>query len=206
MKRIVSSAIALAIVSTAALAQETKPAVRGFILEEGKVRALEAGESPLTRRAWLGVQLLDLTPELRAHLAGPSEEGVLVSKVIEGSPAERSQLLVGDLIVSIDGKVIRTARDLNSAVRERKDGEVAQLEIIRNHSRQRVSVTLADREMRVANADEFLRRHPIEIPEGSRLELRAAPQFRERIFSDCEAVRARALELEKRLEALEKRQ
>jgi predicted metalloprotease with PDZ domain len=206
MKRIVSFAVALVIVSTPSFAQEAERKVRAFLMENGAVRALQPAEIPSMRRAWLGVHLLDLTPELRAHLSAPRDNGVLVSKVVEGSPADRSRLRAGDVIVSLDGKVIRTSRDLNAAVRERKDGEVAQLEIIRNGSRQQVSVTLADREMRVVDADELLRRHPMPIPEGARIELREAPAFRERIISDCEAVRARARELEKRLEALEKRQ
>jgi len=49
----------------------------------------------------LGVQLTDTTPELREHLGGSRDAGVLVGKVIDDSAAEEAGVEVGDLIVAV---------------------------------------------------------------------------------------------------------
>lgn len=81
-------------------------------------------------RPKLGVQLVELTPELREHLGG-DETGVLVSKVLPGTPAEHGGIEVGDLIVAVDGREIETAGDLQRAV-ARVDGEEIDVEVIRD--------------------------------------------------------------------------
>ncbi len=56
---------------------------------------------------WVGVFLQDLTPSLRQYFGIAAEEGVLVSKVIAGSPAAVAGVREGDVITRVDGEVIR---------------------------------------------------------------------------------------------------
>lgn len=53
------------------------------------------------RRSWMGISVQDLTPEL-AQIFALDTPGVLVSEVVEGSPAWRAGLQVGDLITRLD--------------------------------------------------------------------------------------------------------
>jgi len=80
----------------------------------------------------LGVQLQDMTPELREFLRAPREHGVLVVRVNAGSPAEKAGLRVGDVITSVDGDAIHETRTLVHAVLgAEKDAKLA-LEVVRD--------------------------------------------------------------------------
>jgi len=96
-------------------------------------------------RPVLGVQLVEPTPELREHLGGPPDAGVLISKVLEGMPAEEAGLRVGDLIVAVDRRDIEDTRDLIRALREHA-GESVDIEIVRDGSTMRLSVALPEPE------------------------------------------------------------
>jgi membrane-associated protease RseP (regulator of RpoE activity) len=80
---------------------------------EGNVHFLE----DLACRGYLGVQLVELTPELREHYGATAEHGVLVGKVEPGSPAEAAGLRVGDVIVALDGESIDGSWDVRHHVR-----------------------------------------------------------------------------------------
>jgi C-terminal processing protease CtpA/Prc len=85
-------------------------------------------------RPRLGVELIETTPELREHLGGSESAGVLVSKVLAGTPAERAGVRVGDLILSVDGVEVGTHGDLIRELRE-KAGRTIELEVGRDGRR-----------------------------------------------------------------------
>ena len=91
----------------------------------------------------LGVQLTETTPELREHLGGSEDAGVLVGKVIENSAAEDAGIEVGDLIVSVGGDVVAGTNDLRKALAER-DGDTFDIEVIRDGRSMHLSVTLKE--------------------------------------------------------------
>ena len=92
-------------------------------------------------RPKLGVQLVETTPELREHLGGGRDRGVLVGKVMSGTPAEKAGLKVGDLIVSVDGDTVSDAGELIEAIGD-KDGETLHLEVVRDGRTIRLEATL----------------------------------------------------------------
>jgi hypothetical protein len=75
-------------------------------------------------RPKLGVQLVEATPELREHLGGKADAGVLVSKVVADSAAERAGVLVGDLIIAADGEPVEDSGDLVRALMDKSDEEI----------------------------------------------------------------------------------
>jgi membrane-associated protease RseP (regulator of RpoE activity) len=93
----------------------------------------------------LGVQLVEVTPELRQHLGADEETGVLVSKVLHGTPAERAGIHVGDLIVAVDGDEIENSADLRRALMD-KVGETFDVEVIRDGTSVRIEVTIPEPE------------------------------------------------------------
>jgi membrane-associated protease RseP (regulator of RpoE activity) len=101
------------------------------INEDGKEKVIE-GDGPMVRRGFLGVSLTELTPELRTHFGVPDESGVMVSKVEAGSPAEKAGLKVGDIISRIDGKAVESSWDVSARVRDYEEGQQAPLEVWRN--------------------------------------------------------------------------
>lgn len=81
---------------------------------------------------WLGVTIQDLNEDLRSYFGIKERKGVIVLKVYKDSPAERSGLKEGDLILSFNDNSVKTTRDLVKMVSSSEVGEVVSLKIIRS--------------------------------------------------------------------------
>lgn len=92
-------------------------------------------------RPRLGVQLVDATAELRAHLGGRDDEGVLVGRVMDESAADLAGIEVGDLIVAVDGESVDGPSRLRNLLSERI-GESFYVDLIRDGRTTGVRVTL----------------------------------------------------------------
>jgi serine protease Do len=105
------------------------------------------GELP---RAWLGLLTQVLTPELAAALGRPGTQGYRVSEVYPWTNAARAGVLVGDLLVALDGEALTAARpqdadDLRRAVEARRIGENLRLSIVRDGREREIAVQLESR-------------------------------------------------------------
>uniref|UniRef100_A0A8B9CVL4 HtrA serine peptidase 2 n=1 Tax=Anser brachyrhynchus TaxID=132585 RepID=A0A8B9CVL4_9AVES len=90
------------------------------------VRCLPGGSwfgNAETKRRYIGVMMLTLTPSILAELKlrDPSfpdvSYGVLIHKVIIGSPAHQAGMKAGDVVLEINGQATRRAEDVYEAVR-----------------------------------------------------------------------------------------
>jgi serine protease Do len=95
-------------------------------------------------RPWVGIGLQDLTPELRKSFNVEEKEGALISQVFEGSPAEKAGLKVGDIVVEIDGKKIKSSQDVVREVLKKQVGQKIEITIIREGKRMEVAVTTTE--------------------------------------------------------------
>jgi hypothetical protein len=93
----------------------------------------------------LGIQLTDLTPELRRHFGVGEAAGVMIAKVLDNSPAESAGLQVGDIVTAIDGEGVSSSWHLASAVGALEGGTDVELEIWSQGSSTVVPVTLGSR-------------------------------------------------------------
>ena len=84
------------------------------------------------QRGWLGVQIQDLTPEFSESLGYDSTDGAFVASVQPSSPAEKSNIQAGDIIVEFDGKKISSFKDLPKVVAETPVGNEVLVSIWRN--------------------------------------------------------------------------
>ncbi|MEM6531333.1 MAG: PDZ domain-containing protein [Myxococcota bacterium] len=96
-------------------------------------------------RAFLGVELLSVTPELRAHFGGDVDAGILVARVSENGPAAKAGLRVGDLILRMDGKNVIAFGDVLSRVLRRGAGEAIAVDLVREGKPKTFTVTLGER-------------------------------------------------------------
>lgn len=65
----------------------------------------------------------------------PGDAGLRVGNVIDASGADKTGLLVGDRIVSVDGRVVRTTPELNGILSGKAPGEVLTLQVTREGAR-----------------------------------------------------------------------
>ncbi|MGH9669527.1 MAG: Do family serine endopeptidase [Terriglobales bacterium] len=93
-------------------------------------------------RGSIGVDLNTRPNPALARLYG---EGVTISNVRPGGPADQAGMKVGDTITAVDGKPIRTGDELVDEVSSRKPGAKAEITFLRNGQPQKATVTLADR-------------------------------------------------------------
>ena len=73
-------------------------------------------ESGSVQRGWLGVVVQPITDDLQMEFQLRSKHGALINTIIEGSPAEKSGLTQGDVIITFDGERIKDFRSLRNRV------------------------------------------------------------------------------------------
>lgn len=95
---------------------------------------------------FIGVYLEQLNPELSKYFGVPEGRGLLVSRIIPGSPAEKAGLRVGDVIIGADGKRVETLEALTDLIQEKKKGDKISLEVIRDKKKIKIEVEIAEEE------------------------------------------------------------
>jgi membrane-associated protease RseP (regulator of RpoE activity) len=115
-------------------------------------------------RGYLGVQVLPLTRELRAHFGAPEDSGVLVAKVEEASPAAAAGIQVGDVLTSIDGKDIQGPGSLARAVRGKKAGDSVNLDFLRDKGPLSAAVEIDEKDRAVVDLADFQLAIPETLP------------------------------------------
>ena len=93
-------------------------------------------------RGWLGVVIQDLTTDLAKELGIKATEGVLITEVMEDSPAKKAGLKENDVIVSFNGKPVKSASELRSLVLQTKPGTTVELEILRGAEKKVIKVKI----------------------------------------------------------------
>jgi serine protease Do len=110
--------------------------------------AVDVAEQILTtgrvRRAYLGIDYIEIDPMIAQRFNLPVEEGLIISQIGRNSPAARAGLRVEDFIVGFNGRPITDAGDLVGRLRETAPGTTVRLEIIRGGRRSTVNVTLGE--------------------------------------------------------------
>jgi len=112
------------------------------IWRDGEKVLDRSSETSFADAPLLGVVVESLHPAFRAHLPIPEGQGVLISGVAPGSRAERTGLLVHDILLTAGGTPIGDAVSLRRALGE-ASGEEIELGILRGGEPSRLLVDLA---------------------------------------------------------------
>ncbi|WP_455233887.1 PDZ domain-containing protein [Thiogranum longum] len=94
--------------------------------------------------SYLGVSLQPLTAGLREAFSVPEDAGMLVTEVVQDSPADVAGLRPGDVIVRMDRRTIRDMDDVQRVLDYLEPGERMELEMIRDKKAQQLAVTLGE--------------------------------------------------------------
>jgi serine protease Do len=134
----------------------------GFAIPIGSAQliARQLVQTGRADHAYLGVQMADITPELRDRLQQnenikiPNEPGVLIIQVVPNSPAARAGIETGDLIQSIDRKSIRKTDEVQQVVEELRPGTVIDLKAKREGQVRSLRITLGTLPQELLNRDQ----------------------------------------------------
>ncbi len=116
-------------------------------------------------RGEIGVTTQTITPVLADGWKLSQEWGVVVSDVEPSGEGEKAGMRVGDIIHSLNGKVMENARQFNVNVYRPAIGENVQLEVIRAKRKMNLTVKVAERQDEGANYGELASREENLVPE-----------------------------------------
>jgi S1-C subfamily serine protease len=97
------------------------------------------------KRGYLGVISQQVKLPMNQRGGQTQEHGLLVMRVEDNSPAEQGGMLMGDILVSIDGQAVTNADDLLALLTGERVGKAVQVGIIRGGNLQSVSVVVGQR-------------------------------------------------------------
>ncbi|HET9328807.1 MAG TPA: Do family serine endopeptidase [Candidatus Eisenbacteria bacterium] len=101
------------------------------------------------QRAWLGVNLAELTPEIAEGFGIKEDRGVVISNVISGQPADKAGLRRNDVIVEYDGQPVADLQKFRLKVADTPVGRRVPVTVLRDGKRVNVAVTLGLRDQAV---------------------------------------------------------
>ncbi len=105
---------------------------------------LESGE---VKRAFLGVSMQDISPELAEAFQLDRQTGAIINQVLDGSPAAKAGIQPGDIVLSVDGKVVKRASDLRNRVGLLPVGSKISLRILRDGKEKNLTVTVVEQQL-----------------------------------------------------------
>ena len=97
-------------------------------------------------RPFLGVSMVDVTPEVAAQQDLSVKEGALVASIVVGSPADQVGIQAGDVIIEIDGKKVTDASIAKNILGAHKVGDKVDILLVRGKDQIRLKPALAKRD------------------------------------------------------------
>ncbi len=111
---------------------------------------IDSGE---VMRGYLGVSIRDLDSDFAEAFELPGTDGALVEVVQEGSPAANAGIRRGDVILRVDGRVIRSVSSLRLTVAGLRPGSEIDIDVHRDGELKTIPVVLGSLDDPVADLD-----------------------------------------------------
>lgn len=126
----------------------------GFAIPSNMARDIMAQlvEKGRVVRGWLGIGIQQLTPELASKFGVKETEGVLVSEVFDGHPAQKAGIIPGDIISGVEGKQVDTPAALARAIAGMMPGKKVEIEVIRDGKRRSLVVEITEKKEEAVTA------------------------------------------------------
>ena len=97
------------------------------------------------KRGFLGISSQPVNLPEGQRGGGTQEHGLLLVRVEPDSPASKAGLLIGDILVALDGQSVQSTEDLQALLNGERVGKSVPVSIIRGGSSQTLNVTVGER-------------------------------------------------------------
>ncbi len=116
----------------------------GFAIPSAQAETVinQLRETGSVARSWLGVEIQPVTKELADGLGMSEPTGALISRISPNSPAERSELKPGDVILEFNQREVKKMRDLPRMVAQAQTGTDAAITVWRDGTQLDVTAQL----------------------------------------------------------------
>jgi serine protease Do len=91
---------------------------------------------------YMGIQYVPLNPAISAQIGIQETQGIIISDVVAGSPADSAGLQVKDVVTAIDNTPLQGDSDLAQAINAHKVGDMVTLTVLRGNQKLSIKVTL----------------------------------------------------------------
>tara|TARA_Y200000002_G_C22659871_1_gene655256 strand:- start:599 stop:1897 length:1299 start_codon:yes stop_codon:yes gene_type:complete len=121
-----------------------------------KLIASQLIETGMVSRGYIGVASQELTPSLATYYKYPNSNGLAVTKVVKGSPADLGGLAIGDIITHVNGMRIDNITQLPIYISSHPANSKIQISIWRSGRKQSVTIRSIslDKIQKIADASE----------------------------------------------------
>ncbi len=105
------------------------------------------------KRAHLGVQMQDITPQLAQAFNIKSEYGAVVTNIAADSAAAEAGLKIGDIVTAVDGNRLMNADSLRNSVGLLMVGQTIEIEILRDGKNKALKATVKETPKQAQHGD-----------------------------------------------------
>ncbi len=95
-------------------------------------------------RGWLGVSIQPLTPDLAKSFGLKEAKGVLISDVVQDSPAEKAGIASGDIIIEFERKKVESPQELQKIVAAASPGKAVPLKVWRDRGEKMLEIKIGE--------------------------------------------------------------
>jgi S1-C subfamily serine protease len=93
---------------------------------------------------YMGIGYIPLNPAIAAQLGIQAKEGIVIARVVPGSPAEKAGLQVREVITEVDGTPLTGESTLAQIINEHKPGDTLTLTVLKGTQKSTVKLTLGE--------------------------------------------------------------
>lgn len=91
-------------------------------------------------RGYIGATIQNFTVEMAEAAGLGNQRGAIVSDLARGGPSQRAGLMVGDIVVAVNGQTVRSSSELTRQVARARAGDVLRLDVIRDGKKRNVEI------------------------------------------------------------------
>ena len=95
-------------------------------------------------RGYLGVRLQEITEDLKDAMDLPSLEGILISEVVDNTPASQAGIKGGDVVLEFDGTKVKDVASFRITVASTEVGKNVRIRVFRDGKEKELKVTLGE--------------------------------------------------------------